>query len=227
MHRLPGKILLFFANITHASLADRAFAFSTPGADGEVPDNPHSPLPHVKNVVIGSNSVAVAAALAEARKLGFTTTNLGSDLVGDAREVGRRLLAEAACAPVASPLHCFVGGGETTVRVTGTGKGGRNQEMALAAAQELAGGMGVAQQRELVFLSAGTDGQDGPTTAAGAVVDSATLARGQAAGRNVEDDLANNDSHSFLSATGDLVITGLTGRNVMDIQVVCVHDKSQ
>ena len=111
---------------------------------------------------------------------------------------------------------CLISGGETTVTIRGDGLGGRNQEFALAAAIEINGIDGV------VVLSAGTDGTDGPTDAAGAIVDSATIQRGQSKGLDAAEFLARNDSYHFLQATGDLFITGPTFTNVMDLQVMLI-----
>jgi hydroxypyruvate reductase len=118
--------------------------------------------------------------------------------------------------PLRAPA-CILSGGETTVTVRGKGLGGRNQEFALAAALDIAG------LQNVVILSAGTDGTDGPTDAAGAIADGTTLARAQALGLNPPAFLANNDSYRFFEATGDLIKTGPTGTNVADIQLVLVR----
>jgi glycerate 2-kinase len=112
--------------------------------------------------------------------------------------------------PVARPV-CVIAGGETTVTVRGRGTGGRCQEFALALVPE------VAAMRDVVVLAAGTDGSDGPTDAAGAVVDPSTLARARAKGLDVERALAENDSNAFFASLGDLVVTGPTGSNLMDV----------
>ncbi len=109
---------------------------------------------------------------------------------------------------------CLISGGETTVTVRGDGLGGRNQEFALAAAIAIAG------LDNAVILSAGTDGTDGPTDAAGAVIDGATVSRGATKGLNAEEFLGRNDSYRFLQATGDLLLTGPTFTNVMDLQII-------
>jgi glycerate-2-kinase len=111
---------------------------------------------------------------------------------------------------------CVIAGGETTVTVRGNGVGGRNQEFALASAVEIRG------LDNVVVLSAGTDGTDGPTHAAGGIVDGFSLPRANALGMAAEDFLDRNDSHSFLRATGDLLITGPTLTNVMDIQIALI-----
>ena len=137
-------------------------------------------------------------------------------VVGEARTAAiahvRAMLAEAATA--VRPA-CIVSSGETTVHVTGGGKGGRNQEFALAAAALLGEHSGMS-----VLASVGTDGIDGPTDAAGAIADSTTSARAAAAGLSPDQFLLDNDSCAFFGALGDLVITGPTGTNVGDLQVI-------
>jgi glycerate 2-kinase len=172
------------------------------------------------NVIVGSNALAVDAAAREARRLGFHTLVLSTFLEGEAREVARvhaaiakEILASGR--PIPRPA-CVISGGETTVTVSGQGLGGRNQEFALAAALAIAG------LRDTVILSAGTDGSDGPTVAAGAIADGTTVARAEALGRNAAADLANNDSYRFFDALGDLIKTGATGTNVADVQVILV-----
>jgi glycerate 2-kinase len=172
-----------------------------------------------RNVIVGSNALAVDTAAIEARRLGFNNTLvLSTSLVGEAREVARVHAAiareiQVAGRPVKAPA-CVISGGETTVTIRGKGLGGRNQEFALAAAIDIAG-LG-----DTVILSAGTDGTDGPTDAAGAIADGATLARAQALGLDASAYLTNNDSYHFFKATGDLIKTGPTGTNVADIQLI-------
>ena len=173
-------------------------------------------LTKVQNVIIASNRLATEAARSHAEALGYSATILSNDVEGESRDVGKRHAAafkKVFTEPLAEPI-CFISGGETTVTVRGDGVGGRNQEFALAAAIELAGTTGVA------VLSAGTDGIDGPTDAAGAIVDGATVARGHLQGYDAEQYLARNDAYKFLHATGDLLVTGPTQTNVMDIQVM-------
>ena len=147
---------------------------------------------------------------------GIESTILSNDIEGESREVAKRQVARfknVLTEPLPQSI-CFISGGETTVTVRANGMGGRNQEFALAAAVELAGATGV------VVLSAGTDGIDGPTDAAGAIVDGATLSRGRLQGYDAAEFLARNDAYNFLLATGDLLVTGPTHTNVMDIQVM-------
>jgi glycerate 2-kinase len=174
-----------------------------------------------RNVIVGSNALAVDAAAMEASRLGFNTLVLSTSLVGEAREVARVHAAiareiQVAGRPVKVPA-CVISGGETTVTIRGKGLGGRNQEFALAAAIDIAG-LG-----DTVILSAGTDGTDGPTDAAGAIADGETLARAQALGLDASAYLMNNDSYHFFKATGDLIKTGPTGTNVADIQLILVR----
>lgn len=158
------------------------------------------PVPEADLRIVGSNAASVAA-MAAAHP---GAVRHAEPLVGDVAEAAARV---AACGP---GVHLF--GGETTVRVTGDGLGGRNQELALRVAMRMRG--------PFAFLSAGTDGRDGPTEAAGAVVDEGTLVRIEAAGIDPRAALAVNDSNRALAAAGDLLVTGGTGTNVADLQVL-------
>lgn len=195
----------------------------TEGLAGNVPDTPKpgdEALASVQNVVVGSNGLAVEAAAEKARALGYNTIKLTTRLEGEAKEIAH---VHAAIAkeilstgePVAAPA-CVIAGGETTVTVKGSGKGGRNQEMALAAAQLLKG------WGPTVFFSGGTDGTDGPTDAAGALADGDTIARAEAEGLSAIEFLKNNDAYHFFKPLGDLVMTGPTGTNVADVAMVLV-----
>ena len=176
----------------------------------------------VHNFLVGSNRLALNAAAAAARRLGFTTQVLDEPLSGDttdtACEFARtlRTLLRTCQAPL-----CVLAGGETTVRVAGQGKGGRNQEFALVVAQELQGETGWA------VLSAGTDGIDGPTDAAGAFVDGWSIDRARERGLDPLAALKENDTYPFFAALGDLFIPGPTGTNVMDIKVVLLFPPAQ
>jgi hydroxypyruvate reductase len=188
------------------------------GARGEVEDTPKPGDPvlaGVTNLVIGNNGLVVDAAVEEARRVGLTPCLLTRRLQGEAREVARvfaAVLDEVARSgsPVGRPA-CVIAGGETTVTIGGRGTGGRCQEFALALVPELAA------MRDVVVLAAGTDGSDGPTDAAGAVVDPSTLERSRGLGLDVRRALAENDSHAIFAALGDLVVTGPTGSNLMDV----------
>jgi hydroxypyruvate reductase len=168
--------------------------------------------------LIGNRLDALAGAREAAETRGYRTVVISTPMVGEAREAGVRLMDLGAQSRAAAgrPL-CLLAAGETTVHVRGTGKGGRNQELALAAA---ARGL-----RDAVFVlaSVGTDGIDGPTDAAGAIVDSTTLARAAAAGvREPQGFLDENDSYRFFEPLGDLIKTGPTDTNVGDVQVLLV-----
>ena len=184
------------------------------GARGEVAETPKAGDPvfeRVTNVVIGNNALVVDAAATEAHRLGYRAEVLTRGLQGEARDVARDLVARARRLP---PRTCLIAGGETTVTVRGRGRGGRCQEWALAAALELARGDG------LVALAAGTDGTDGPTDAAGGFADAMTVARGERAGRSARAALDDNDAYTFLAHAGDLVVTGPTNTNLLDVYLV-------
>lgn len=189
----------------------------------EIPDTPKvgdTAFERVQNVVIADNSIACEAALRAARDRGFNALLLSTYVQGEAREVAKVLAAiakEIAASehPVARPA-CVVAGGETTVTVRGDGKGGRNQELALAAAIELA------DMEDVLILSAGTDGTDGPTDAAGAIADGSTLKRAAEKGLDVRLFLARNDAYHLFEPLGDLITTGPTNTNVNDVMLVLV-----
>lgn len=174
----------------------------------------------VHNAVVGSNRLAVDAAAERARELGYRTLVLSTFIQGETRDVARVHAAIAremlASGQPVQPPACVISGGETTVTIQGSGLGGRNQEFALAAAIDLDGLTGV------TVLSGGTDGTDGPTDAAGALADDTTLGRARASGLEANACLADNDSYHFFEAIGDLLKTGPTGTNVMDVRLVLV-----
>jgi glycerate 2-kinase len=184
------------------------------GRRGEVPETPKPGDPlfaRVRHVVVGNNALVVEAAAAQARALGWEPVVVTRALAGEARVVARELVERAR--RLRAPA-CLIAGGETTVTVRGPGRGGRCQEFALAAA------LALRPDEELVVLAAGTDGTDGPTDAAGAVVDASTAARARAAGLDPARALADHDSHRVLAAAGDLVITGPTGTNLLDLYLI-------
>ena len=191
------------------------------GAAGRVPETPKpgdSLFRQVHHQIVANNSQALEAAAAAAATRGYRTLILASGIHGEAREVAKVLAAlllevRATGHPVEPPC-CLVAGGETTVTVRGRGTGGRNQEMALAAALVLQGTEGV------LFFSAGTDGTDGPTDAAGAASDGQTVARARAAGLEAARHLVENDAYPFFRALGDLIVTGPTRTNVMDVHLL-------
>ncbi|MGD0229094.1 MAG: glycerate kinase [Syntrophorhabdales bacterium] len=196
------------------------------GAKGRIPETPKLGNPafqRVGNTIIGSNKGAVEAARLRALQLGLDVTVLGAEVRGEARDVGRWLAGKAARAGAmrdgpsgAGKAVCLISGGETTVTVKGRGLGGRNMELALAFALEVEGREGV------TLLSAGTDGTDGPTDAAGAIVDGHIVERARPAGIDAREYLARNDSYTFFARTGGLFITGPTNTNVMDLQIILV-----
>lgn len=188
----------------------------TRGAQGLIPETPKQGdaiFNRVDNIIIASNKTALEAARAEAVQLGYPAEIITAELTGEAREAGRRLAQRAL--GMNRPA-CLISGGETTVTVTGGGTGGRNLELALAFAQEIQDAPGI------TLLSAGTDGKDGSADAAGALVDGETIARARAQGLVPEAYLSENDSYNFFRQVGGLLITGPTGTNVMDVQIIIV-----
>lgn len=193
------------------------------GIRGEVAETPkkeEAVFLKVRNLVVGNNRLATQGAKQRARELGYHSCILSSSIEGEARDaalfhvaIGKEVLKSGE--PVTAPA-CLVSGGETTVTVTGDGMGGRNQEFALAAALEIEG------SEHIVVLSAGTDGTDGPTDAAGGVVDGATIRRGKDKGLDGRAYLERNDSYPFLLATDDLLVTGPTFTNVMDLRLILI-----
>ncbi len=194
------------------------------GAHGELPETPKPGDPlfaRVRNSVIGNNALVVDAAAARARELGFTPHVLTRALEGEARDMAGRFVEmaraiQAGRGPVAAPA-CVIAGGETTVTIKGRGKGGRCQEFALTAALAMDG------LSDVVVLAAGTDGSDGPTEAAGAIVDRESAARARARGFDPEAGLAESDSNTVLGGAGDLVVTGPTNTNLLDLYMVLVR----
>jgi glycerate 2-kinase len=195
------------------------------GAAGRLPETPKDGDPVFErtfNAVVGDNRAAAAAraAAAEAARLGFNTMLLSTSVEGEAKEIGKFFAAlareiEETGAPL-SPPACLIAGGETTVTVRGRGTGGRNQEMALSAAMKIAG------LRRTLIACCATDGADGPTEAAGAWVDGATVSRALARGCDPGVFLAENDSHAFFQKVGGLIVTGPTNTNVNDLAFVFV-----
>lgn len=189
------------------------------GAAGEVADTPKSLPDRVSNVVLCNNAGSLAAAAAEAESLGYRVLNLGSFLDGETRDVAGVLAGITRSirrdgVPISPPV-CVLSGGETTVTLGADhGKGGRNQEFVLACLLELG------PNEDVVVLSGGTDGEDGPTDAAGAVADRETWRK--MGTMSPADHLARHDAYTFFDVTGDLVKTGLTGTNVMDVRVMLV-----
>jgi glycerate 2-kinase len=207
------------------TLAEARAICSKFGIAVKFPEDAETPKKFSRSVVVmvGSNVLAVEAAAEEAKALGYNTMILSTRIQGEAREVAR---VHAAIAeeiywrgrPVPTPA-CVISGGETTVTVRGKGRGGRNQELALAAAMDIAGWW----TDDVAILSAGTDGIDGPTDAAGAIAECSSVHRAKQLGLDAAALLANNDSFRFFDAIGNLIKTGPTGTNVADIQLILVR----
>lgn len=191
-HRLPERVVVHLER----------------GADGQIHETPTEPHSRHEIEIIGSGAVAAEAAAEFIRSHGGRARIVTTHLTGEAREA-----ALTAIGVPSESDEVLVFAGETTVNVTGAGRGGRNQEAALAAAIEIDG-------RPITFLAGGTDGIDGPTVAAGGIVDGGTLRRGRALGIDPAAALRNNDAHTYLDATDDLIMTGPTGTNVADLWLV-------
>jgi hydroxypyruvate reductase len=173
---------------------------------------PAPALHTVQNIIVGDNRLAAQAALERARQEGFYAEILSNELQGEAREAGamlaRRLREEAL---KRNRPFCLIAGGETTVTVRGAGKGGRNQELALAAVE------GMRDMENVMLIALATDGDDGPTDAAGAVVTGETARRAESLGLRAADHLSRNDAYPFFEALEDLIKTGPSGTNVNDL----------
>jgi glycerate 2-kinase len=193
------------------------------GIKGEIEETPKAGNPifeKTHNVIIGSNIIAVKAAERKARELGYKPLILSTFIEGETREVAK---VHAAIAkeivktnhPIGQPA-CVISGGETTVTIRGKGLGGRNQEFVLASALDIQG------LNDVVVLSGGTDGTDGPTDAAGAIADGDTVRRARELGLSATAHLEDNDSYHFFEKLGDLLTTGPTNTNVMDLRLILV-----
>jgi hydroxypyruvate reductase len=190
------------------------------GKKEETPKAGESVFEKVHNMVIGSNMIALRAAEKEFSSAGFNTIILSSSIVGETKEaaqfhgaIAREVVFTGK--PIGRPA-CILSGGETTVTIRGNGQGGRNQEFVLAGAFEING------LEKVAILSGGTDGTDGPTDAAGAIADYRTIARAKQMGMDPMKYLENNDSYSFFKKLGDLLITGPTRTNVMDVRIILI-----
>lgn len=200
------------------------------GASGRVSETPapgDMEFSCVKNVLIGSNALALEAARTKAIELGYNTAILSSQLTGEAREIAK-FFAGIACDIARSDMlcekpACVLAGGETTVTIRGNGKGGRNQELALAFLSEIARRPGAFEG--VSFLSTATDGNDGPTDAAGAFASVDIVTAAQDAGLSVKASLAENDAYHFYETLGALYKTGPTNTNVCDIQILIVEQE--
>ncbi|HXV36195.1 MAG TPA: DUF4147 domain-containing protein [Myxococcota bacterium] len=192
--------------LAHLEAGARGEFEETPGPDARV-------FERVRSTLLASNATAVTAAVEAAAARGLRAIALPGALRGEADRAGRRLAALGAALNDSRPV-CVVAGGETSVVVRGRGRGGRNQELALAAALEFAG------NPRLALLAAGTDGIDGPTDAAGAFADGGSVSRGEQLGLDAHTALIDNDSHGFFSREGGVLRTGPTGTNVMDLALL-------
>jgi hydroxypyruvate reductase/glycerate 2-kinase len=194
------------------------------GAAGELPETPKRPDTRAENRIVGSNRLALAAAELRAGGLGYAVWNAGSAIVGETRdaaivqaELATRIRYEGE--PVRPPA-CLLSGGETTVTLGDSpGRGGRNQEFVLAAMVHL----GASGLERVTVLSGGTDGEDGPTDAAGAVGNERGWVAACDAGLDPNDALRRHDAYPFFDRIGGLLRTGLTGTNVMDVRVILVR----
>jgi hydroxypyruvate reductase len=194
------------------------------GREGKLEETPKpgdTIFERTHHILIGSNIFALRAAAKEASSFGFNSLILTSSIVGATREAARFHAAIAkeilsTGHPVQRPA-CVVSGGETTVTMKGHGLGGRNQEFALAGALDIGG------LETVILLSGGTDGTDGPTEAAGAIADHTTVKRARSMGLNPRAYLENNNAHPFFKSLGDLLITGPTYTNVMDVRILLVQ----
>jgi hydroxypyruvate reductase/glycerate 2-kinase len=201
-------------------------AYLRKGVAGEVPETLKRLPEGVRNHILCNNAASLAASAATAKELGYRVVNLGSFIEGETRPAAVTLAGVVRSirhdgVPAAAPV-CLLSGGETTVTLgPDHGKGGRNQEFVLT----LLARLGEKEMQVVVILSGGTDGEDGPTDAAGAVADAETLRKAAALGLVVTGYLDRHDAYTFFDATGDLLRTGLTGTNVMDVRVVLVGER--
>jgi glycerate 2-kinase len=206
--RIPGSV--------HETLQNGA-----KGLIGETPKEGSTIFRKVDNIIIGSNKKALEGARNKAETLGYNAEIISSEISGDAGETAKWLAQKAIAIATGAedyrkPL-CLLSGGETTVTVRGNGLGGRNTELALGFA------IGIDGYEGITLLSAGTDGTDGPTDAAGAIVSGSTAREASAMWLDPHEYLKNNDSYNFFKKTGGLLITGPTGTNVMDIQIMIIE----
>lgn len=181
----------------------------------ETPKRDDPLFEYVFNYIIANNEIACNAAEKKAIEIGYKTMLLTTSLTGEAKEIGRYLVDKAKNFNKADGDFVFISGGETTVTIKGNGRGGRNQELILGAVEDI-------KNRDIVIASFATDGIDGKSDAAGAIADGFTLSRGKQKGLNPNDFLKENNSYEFFKKLDDLFTTGLSGTNVMDIQVIII-----
>ena len=210
------------------AVPERVFRTLRAGEQGMIPETPKEGalvFDRVHNIVLGSNTLALNAATQEAKRLGYHALSLSSSITGEAREAAKVFAGIAKDVQRRGMLKakpaCIAWGGETTVTLQGTGKGGRNQEFALSFLLELEE-YGAGYESGIVLLAASTDGNDGPTDAAGAYASQEVLARSAELSLHPMKYLKNNDSYSFFHRTGHLLHTGPTNTNVCDLQIALV-----
>lgn len=198
------------------------------GIRGAIPDTPKPGNPafnKVHNTLVATNQTALGAAEQKAKKLGYATTILSPALTGEAEMQARAFINRLKNENNSFPA-CLLWGGETTVTIQGTGKGGRNQQFALAALCALKDEEWL-KYHNIAILSGGTDGTDGPTKAAGAVLDSSTFIKLNGLSLDPEAYLHNNDAFHFFEKAGGLIITGPTQTNVMDMVVGLINNRQE
>ena len=220
--RFADALAILRARVSRDRIPPRVLAHLEAGMRGEREESPKPGDPlfaRVRTTLVATIGDALRAAEAAARDDGMRPVLVTDALQGEARVAGRRPAALARSIAVSEVPTCLLAGGETTVTVRGRGRGGRSQELALAAALELAG------RGDVTLLAAGTDGSDGPTDAAGAFADAGTVARAASRAIDVAAALADNDAYGFFSHEGGLFRTGPTGTNVMDLVLVEVSSR--
>ncbi len=203
--KIPPSILTYIDNGINGIVSE------TPKTGDDVFENIH-------HLIVGSNTIALDAAAEKAKKSGFNVSVIDTPLQGEARESARYFVQEAITQSMRrSTPFCLLAGGETTVTIKDEcGKGGRNQEFSLSAAHDIEG------MHNIVIASCATDGNDGPTDAAGAIVDGSTIERSKKLGLDAKESLAKHDAYPFFNKLDDLLITGPTNTNVADIQIAFV-----
>jgi hydroxypyruvate reductase len=212
--RAPNSVLSILESDSPLAPCDSL----TPARSADVPSGNEKQASRLQaqNIIIGDNKLAAQAALKQTKLEGFNAEILTNELQGEAGEVGRDLAHRLrASISARSRPFCLIAGGETTVTIKGKGKGGRNQELALGAVNELEG------LHDVMLIALATDGDDGPTDAAGAVVTGETAQRAKSLGLDAASYLSRNDSYPFFQALGDLLKTGPTGTNVNDLVFLC------
>jgi hydroxypyruvate reductase len=208
--KVPDSILKILLRAPSSALDTLGFAAGA--AARHLRDGGGSIVDRVQNIIIGDNKLAAQAALKQAEQEGFQAEILTNELQGEARQAGRDLARRLrAASSTKNRPFCLIAGGETTVTLKGDGKGGRNQELALAAVDELAG------LKDVILIALATDGDDGPTDAAGAVVTGESARRAESLGLDAASHLSRNDAYPFFGTLGDLLETGPTGTNVNDL----------